>query len=316
MWNLMFSNHTVSLTGAAYVADSSWLTQDGNPSVMLDYSDTNNIMFREMYDEMRYMANNVWLGRIWWGVPTNSFKKRSYTKLGEAKDKALLAAMNTTAVHMSLWGSLVGDASREEVPLEGKFPLGWFAMQCVGPQAVPKLRYSAWAQWDVVRDLHHGYVAADYRLPALNGKEGAGKDAVSGPGYPNPGNDHDGKMVRWHIWPGKLSNVLALGNFTQWQPFEKETPVGRDDAWAVRVLRGRGGREGEREERSEEGKRVGRAHPRARALNPPLVLPHPTHTPPLPSLLSSTPLLSLPLARHHQDRGLEGRPRRDPRVRL
>ena len=62
MWNLMFSNHTVSLTGAAYIADSSWLTQDGNPSVMLDYTDTNNIVFREMYDEMRYMANNVWLG--------------------------------------------------------------------------------------------------------------------------------------------------------------------------------------------------------------------------------------------------------------
>ena len=62
MWNLMFSNHTVSLTGAAYIADSSWLTQDGKPSVMLDYTDTNNIVFREMYDEMRYMANNVWLG--------------------------------------------------------------------------------------------------------------------------------------------------------------------------------------------------------------------------------------------------------------
>jgi hypothetical protein len=65
MWNLMFSNKTVSLTGAAYIADSSWLTNDGKPSVMLDYTDTNNIIFREMYDEMRYMANNVWLGRIW-----------------------------------------------------------------------------------------------------------------------------------------------------------------------------------------------------------------------------------------------------------
>ena len=180
-------------------------------------------------------------GRIWWGVPTNSFKKRSYTKLGEAKDRAVLAALNTTAVHASLWGSLAGPGSREEVELEGKYPLGWFAMQCAGPQAVPKLRYSAWAEWDVVRDLHHGYVTADYRLPSLNGKAGAGPHAISGPGYPNPGNDRGGQMARWHIWPGKLSNVQGLGNFTQWQPFDKETPVGADDKWAVSEKREGGG---------------------------------------------------------------------------
>jgi hypothetical protein len=174
-------------------------------------------------------------------VPTNSFKKRSYTKLGEAKDRAVLAALNTTAVHASLWGSLAGPGSREEVELEGKYPLGWFAMQCAGPQAVPKLRYSAWAEWDVVRDLHHGYVTADYRLPSLNGKAGAGPHAISGPGYPNPGNDRGGQMARWHIWPGKLSNVQGLGNFTQWQPFDKETPVGADDKWAVSEKREGGG---------------------------------------------------------------------------
>ena len=140
MWNLMFSNRTVSLTGAAYVADSSWLTNDGRPSVMLDYTDTNNIAFREMYDEMRYMANGVWLGRIWWGIPTNSFRKTSYTKLGEVKDRAVLAALNATAVHASVWGSLVGESSRAEVTMDGKFPLGWFAMQCAGPQVRKKGR--------------------------------------------------------------------------------------------------------------------------------------------------------------------------------
>lgn len=169
-----------------------------------------------------------------WGIPTNSFKKRSYTKWGEVKDRAVLAAMNATGVHAALWGSLVGPASREEVTMDGKYPLGWFAMQCSGPQAVPKLRYSGWAYWDVVRDLKHGYVTADYRLPSLNGKEGAGDEAVVGPGYPNPVNSHGGALGRWHLWPGKLSNVEALGNFTQWQPFDKEAAIGPDDAWTVR----------------------------------------------------------------------------------
>ena len=362
MWNLMFSNHTVSLTGAAYVADSSWLTNDGRPSVMLDYTDTNNIAFREMYDEMRYMANGVWLGRIWWGIPTNSFRKTSYTKLGEVKDRAVLAALNATAVHASVWGSLVGESSRAEVTMDGKFPLGWFAMQCAGPQvrkkgrrgerderererervrageasalshphpspttspffhsrlqAVPKLRYSAWAEWDVVRDLHHGYVAADYRLPSLNGKEGAGAGAVSGPGYPNTGNaERAAKMGRWHIWPGKLSNVDSLGNFTQLQPYEKEVPLMRDDKWAVRFFFffGRG-----------QGAHRPRARARARApFRPPArslsLTPSPAPPPPPPHPLSLS--LSHTHTHTHTDghlpvRRLEGRLPRHPRVRV
>lgn len=67
----------------------------------------------------------------------------------------------------------------------------------------------------------------------MNGKEGAGEHAISGPGYPNPGNDRGGRLARWHIWPGKLSNVDALGNFTQLQPYDKEFPLARDDQWAV-----------------------------------------------------------------------------------
>ena len=43
-------------------------------------------------------------------------------------------------------------------------------------------------------------------------------------------------MGRWHIWPGKLSNVDSLGNFTQLQPYEKEVPLMRDDKWAVRFF--------------------------------------------------------------------------------
>jgi hypothetical protein len=52
MWNLVFSNHTVELINNATVVNPSY-TRDGKPSVVLDYGQSEAIIFRQFRDEMR-----------------------------------------------------------------------------------------------------------------------------------------------------------------------------------------------------------------------------------------------------------------------
>lgn len=57
MWNLVFSNHTVELINNVTILNPSY-TRDGKPSVVLDYGQSEAIIFRQFRDEMREVSGN------------------------------------------------------------------------------------------------------------------------------------------------------------------------------------------------------------------------------------------------------------------
>lgn len=57
MWNLVFSNHTVELINNVTILNPSY-TRDGKPSVVLDYGQSEAIIFRQFRDEMREVSSN------------------------------------------------------------------------------------------------------------------------------------------------------------------------------------------------------------------------------------------------------------------
>jgi hypothetical protein len=199
LWNLFYSNATVDFDAVAYNATAGvtdgapHLTMDGKPSIMIDYGASNELIFRSVVDEARLVNPelNLYLGRIWLRNPVEGLKKKAfYSRLGEKKDGAIFAALNSTFLNFMGWGNATYGGTAP-----GDFyPLGYFAMQCTGPHT-PKLHYTAQAYLWALLDTKLGFVPADYSLPALHQEENT-HPVKAGPGFPNPSNYHNGTMPK------------------------------------------------------------------------------------------------------------------------
>ena len=268
LWNLFFSNATTDFDAVAYNATAGVtpgaprLTMDNRPAIIIDYGESNELIFRSVVDEARLVNAdlNLYLGRIWLRNPVEGLKKKAhYSRLGEKVSDAVFAALNSTFLNYMGWGTAGYDGGAP-----GDFyPLGYFAMQC-GNHATPKLHYTAQSYLWAALNAKLGFNPPDYAMPALHQEENE-SPVKAGPGFPNPSNDHNGTMpkvrergwprsararrsslllslishllfslphIQWHLYPFHPSDVSGIGNLTT-APHKAELEPGQDALYPI-----------------------------------------------------------------------------------
>lgn len=128
LWNLLWSNKTVGLAAVAY-ENATTPFGDGKPSVLIDYSQMEDPFVRPFLDEVRYINDNIWLGRVYLHGDILGYEKKVGKGKRDALYEAIRAGISTAQLDFFNWAGLVGPASLSGVPTDGWYPVGYFGMQ-------------------------------------------------------------------------------------------------------------------------------------------------------------------------------------------
>ena len=103
---MLASNKTVGLTAVAYKNATSPFG-DGKPSVFIDYSQMEGFVTRSFLDEVRYINNNIWVGRVY--STDTRYQQKAFGKgKKDAFYAGLRAAANTALLDFLNWQGVLG----------------------------------------------------------------------------------------------------------------------------------------------------------------------------------------------------------------
>eukprot|EP00884_Botryococcus_braunii_P011628 jgi/Botrbrau1/20466/Bobra.145_2s0028.1 len=177
VWNLLNNNNTVMATATAALAPGVD-KNDRNESLLINYSDSEALIFRPLRDEIRKVGPNTYLGRAWVLNPVAGYKPTNPIPGTAGVVDSLEPALNATFMAGLRTSGFEGPNSlSKEQGGWGRYDAGepfqalWFSMECQD-DAVQRLHYSTVAQLltALARDI--GYQPANYTLPPLNDRPG------------------------------------------------------------------------------------------------------------------------------------------------
>eukprot|EP00884_Botryococcus_braunii_P000993 jgi/Botrbrau1/10895/Bobra.0025s0070.1 len=137
LWNVMYNNHTVELTATCQVLPHGeegkyGVREDGPPSSWCDYSQTENPVGRIFRGEMRYLGNNVYLGRQFMTNPAVAYTPSALRDpVTQQIRDAFVTVFNNTLNAGLLAARIQGPGTGH--PLATPQQVTWFTLQCGFP---------------------------------------------------------------------------------------------------------------------------------------------------------------------------------------